>query len=114
MKKLFTILILLLSTNLIQAQGFIKIDTIQNPTEINSFFPGQDFETFHVDFNGDGTKDYICRPNAKTEDVDPHNEIWIDSDYNKVTSIEKYQMHYNFFWFVNIDSDPEPEIFSSR
>jgi hypothetical protein len=113
MNKLITILILLLSTNLIQGQGFVKMDTIKNPTELNDVFSELNFQTIHVDFNGDGLKDYICQPDYKTKLIDPHKEIWINSDFEKVKSIEKYWMDYDFFWFVNIDSDPEPEIFSA-
>ena len=89
------------------------MDTIKNPTELMDVFLGLKFQTIHVDFNGDGLKDYICQPDYKTNLIDPHKEIWINSDFKKVKSIEKYWMDYDFFWFVNIDSDPEPEILSA-
>lgn len=111
--KLISLLVLILLANLTHGQGFVKMDTIENPTELNGTFAGLDFQTIHVDFNGDGLKDYICQPDYKTELIDPHKEIWINSDFKKVKSIEKYWMDYDFFWFVNIDSDPEPEIFSA-
>ena len=111
--KLFSIIILILSTNLIHGQGFVKMDTITNPTELKDIFSGIDFQTIHVDFNGDGLKDYICQPDYKTRMIDPYKEIWINSDFKIVKSIDKYWMDYDFFWFVNIDSDPEPEIFSA-
>jgi len=113
MNKLITILILILSANLTQGQGFVEMDTIKNPLELKDVFSGLDFQTIYVDFDGDGLKDYICQPNYKTELIDPHNEIWINSKFKKVKSFEKYWMDYDFFWFVNIDSDPEPEIFSA-
>ncbi len=111
--KLIVLLVLILFANLSHGQGFVKMDTIENPTKLDNIFSGIDFQTIHVDFNGDGLKDYICQPNYKTELIDPHKEIWINSDFKKVKSIEKYWMDYDFFWFVNIDSDPEPEIFSA-
>ncbi len=113
MNKLITISILILISNLIQGQGFVKMDTIKNPTELKEIFSGLDFQTIQVDFNGDGLRDYICQPDYKTELIDPHKEIWINSDFKIVKSVEKYWMDYDFFWFVNIDSDPEPEIFSA-
>ena len=113
MNKLISILILTLSANLLFGQGFVEMDTIKNPTELTNIFSGLDFQTILVDFNGDGLKDYICQPDYKTESIDPHTEIWINSNFEKVKSIEKYWMDYDFFWFVNIDSDPEPEIFSA-
>ena len=113
MNKLIALLISLLFTNLIYGQGFVKMDTINNPTALQDFFSGLDFQTIHVDFNGDGLRDFICQPRYKTELIDPHKEIWINSDFKKAKSVEKYWMDYDYFWFVNIDSDPEPEILSA-
>jgi hypothetical protein len=113
MKKLIAILILILSTNLMHGQGFVEMDTIKNPTELKDVSSGRKFQTIHVDFDGDGLKEYICQTDPKTGMIDQHNEIWIDSDFKKVKSIEKDRDGYDFFRFVNIDSDSEPEIFSA-
>jgi hypothetical protein len=113
MKKLMSILILILSANLIQGQGFVKLDTIKNPAELKDIFSGLDFQTFQVDFNGDSLRDYICQADTRSTGTNPYKEIWINSDFKKVKSIEKYCVDYDYFFFVNIDSDPEPEIVSA-
>ena len=114
MKKLIgSILIFILATSPIFGQGFVKMDTIDTPDELIDLFSGLSFRTIQVDFNGDGQEDYICQLDLKDTLIDPHNEIWINSDFKKVKTIDKYLMDYDYFWFVNIDSDPEPEIFSA-
>lgn len=94
-------------------QGFVKMDTIDTPDKLINIFSGLSFRTIRVDFNGDRQVDYICQPDLKDNLIDPHKEIWINSDFKKVKTIDKYLMDYDYFWFVNIDSDPEPEIFSA-
>ncbi len=103
MNKLIAILILILFASLTYGQGFVKMDTIKNPTELMEVFSELNFQTIHVDFNGDGLRDYICQPDYKTELIDPHQEIWLNTEFKKVKSVEKYWMDYDFFWFVNID-----------
>jgi len=113
MNKLRNILILIFISSQAYGQGFIEMDTIETPNELLVMFSGHSYRTIHVDFNGDGNKDYICQPDLRDNPIEPYQEIWIDSDFKKVKTIDKYLEDYNYFWFVNIDSDPEPEIFSA-
>lgn len=89
------------------------MDTIDTPDALLDLFSGLNSRIIQVDFNGDGQEDYICQLDSKDTLIDTHKEIWINSDFKKVKTIDKYLMDYDYFWFVNIDSDPEPEIFSA-
>ncbi|MEO9219916.1 MAG: hypothetical protein ABI315_15175 [Bacteroidia bacterium] len=113
MKKLIAIFILTLSTSVACAQGFVKMDTIDTPAELTRLLSGHINRTFQVDFDGDGFSDYICQLDFQDTTKDVYKEIWINSHYKIVKTIEKYSMDYDFFWLVNIDNDPEPEIFSA-
>lgn len=95
--------------------AFFQMDTLkQIPTELKSLIKGKIIRTFIVDFNGDGKPDYICQyePIAKFENAD-FLEDWITSDRKLYKTKKKYSMDFDFFWFVNLDNDPEPEIFSA-
>jgi hypothetical protein len=113
MKILGLILISIVISIASNGQGFLEMDTIKTPNELLDVFSGLNFITIHVDFNGDGLKDYICQPDISTNPVEPYTEIWINSAFKKVKSVPRYIMDYDYFRFVNIDSDPEPEIYSA-
>jgi hypothetical protein len=113
MNKLISILILTLSTNLLFGQGFVKMDTIETPEKLTELISGRITRTFQVDFTGDGIKDYICQLDFQDKTKPVYKEIWINSEFEIIKTIEKYSNDFDFFWFVNIDSDPEPEIFSA-
>jgi hypothetical protein len=62
-----------------------------------------------IDFDGDGTKDFICKGIVNQQGL--QNEYWIDSNFkivkNKLVSI--YGRLYR--QYINLDEDKEPEIF---
>jgi hypothetical protein len=113
MNKLIAILIFILSTNLLFGQGFVKMDTIDVPEKLTGLISGRIIRTIQVDFTGDGINDYICQLDFQDKTKPVYKEIWINSQFEIIKTLEKYSKDFNFFWFVNIDSDPEPEIFSA-
>jgi hypothetical protein len=113
MNKLISILILTLSTNLLFGQGFVKMDTIETPEKLTKLISGRITSTFQIDFTGDGIKDYICQLDFHDKTKPVYKEIWINSQFEITKTIEKYSMDYDFFWFINIDNDLEPEILSA-
>ncbi len=91
------------------------MDTLkQIPPDLKNFIKGKIIRTFSVDFNGDRKLDFICQytPTTKTENED-FLEAWITSDKKLLKTVKKYSMDFDFIWFVNLDSDPEPEICSA-
>ena len=114
MKNHIIIIGLFLFPSFLYGQEFVKMDTIVAPTKIASMVPGQIKKTFLVDFDGNGTKDYICQINIQDTTKPVYfKEIWINSEYKIIKTIDKSPKDYEFVWFVNIDDDPEPEIFSA-
>jgi hypothetical protein len=113
MNKLKSIFLLILIANVCYGQGFVKMDTIDNPTRLTQMINGSIKRTFRVDFSGDGLSDYICQLDSIEQETASYKEIWITSDFKIIKTIDKYVMDYDFFWFANLDNDLEPEIFSA-
>lgn len=94
---------------------FFNIDTLkQIPNNLQVLIKGEIIRVLKVDFNGDDKSDFICqyKPIANSDNAD-YLEDWITSD-NKIFKTEKkYFMDFDFLWFVNLDNDSEPEIFSA-
>lgn len=89
------------------------MDTIDTPEKLTGMISGWITRTFQVDFTGDEINDYICQLDSQDKTRPVYKEIWINSQFEIIKTIEKYSMDYDFFWFVNIDNDPEPEILSA-
>ena len=95
--------------------GFCKIDTLkQIPNNLQVLINGKIIRVLKVDFNGDHKSDFICQYKsfANSENTD-FIEAWITSDYKIFKTEKKYSMDFDFIWFVNLDNDSEPEIFSA-
>lgn len=95
--------------------AFFKMDTLkQVPSDIQTLIKGKVTRVFKVDFDGDGKLDFICQYEPVTNiDKADFLEDWITSDKNLFKRVKKYSMDFDFFWFVNLDNDPEPEIFTA-
>ncbi|MBS1916650.1 MAG: hypothetical protein JST87_10230 [Bacteroidetes bacterium] len=62
-----------------------------------------------VDFTGDKIPDYICK--SVTDSTGTGTEYWVSSDY-KIIKKKRYVVDgYCYRWFINLDEDPEPEIY---
>lgn len=66
-------------------------------------------KTETIDFNGDGILDYICQ--TKADSLGIGNEYWISSDYKTIKKTKCYSDGFYYRWFINLDNDPEPEMF---
>ncbi|MDI9868938.1 hypothetical protein [Flectobacillus roseus] len=95
--------------------AFFKMDTLkQVPSYIQPLIKGKVTRVFKVDFDGDGKLDFICQYKPVTNiDKADFLEDWITSDKRLFKRLKKYSMDFDFFWFVNLDKDPEPEIFTA-
>ena len=104
--------VVLLFPTLTFGQSFIPMDTLTDyPSEINSKVKGEIAVVYQVDFTGDSIGDYIIQTkvNKKTK----FKEIWLTSDFVLFNKKSKYMHSYNFMCFINLDSDPEPELYSA-
>jgi hypothetical protein len=111
-KKMTRILqfIFLLLPTLTFGQLFIQMDTLTNyPTEINSKVKEEIEKVYKVDFTGDSKGDYIVQ--TKMDKEGKIKEIWLTSDFLLFNRISKYVQDYDFMGFINLDNDPEPELY---
>ncbi|MFP5471897.1 MAG: hypothetical protein ACLGGV_09910 [Bacteroidia bacterium] len=81
------------------------------PYEINSKVKGEIDKVFQVDFSGDSIGDYIIQ--SKMDKEGKINETWLTSDFLLFNRVSKYIGDYDFIQFINLDNDPEPEIYSA-
>jgi len=64
-----------------------------------------------IDITGDNVPDYICKTTVDTLGIG--NEYWISSAYKTIKKTKYYSDGFFYRWFVNLDNDPEPEIFEA-
>jgi hypothetical protein len=93
-------------------QGFLRMDTLNAiPTEVKGLLDGTFKKGLRVDFNGDGRRDYVLEVTTNDRNSSGNIEYWITSDIRTFKKIKKAGQDYDYFWFVNLDKDIEPEIF---
>ena len=64
-----------------------------------------------IDFTGDNIPDFLCK--AKPDKSGIGNEYWISSEYKIIKTTKYYLDGFYYRWFINLDNDPEPEIFEA-
>jgi len=111
MKNIFVSL-LVLSCIQSAGQGFFEMDTLKTmPGKLQGLVTGKFKKGFSVDFNGDGKKDFILEMAPIDPTVPANVEYWITSELKTLKRKAKAGEGYDYFWFVNLDQDREPEIF---
>jgi hypothetical protein len=99
---------------LAHGQGFIAVDTLTTiPTELTRKLNGQITSVVTVDFTGDGKGDYLVTMASENKHNYEFLEYWITSDFEVFKKKKKYSDGIQYFHFVNLDQDPELEIFSA-
>lgn len=94
------------------AQNFVKADTLNTiPREVIGLVHGEFKKGLRVDFNGDERNDYIIEMTTNNRSNPDNIEHWITSDLKTFRKTKKYNQDHDFFWFINLDGDVEPEIF---
>lgn len=117
MKKIeftyFTIFGVLLTLNAFGQENMLRPDTIKcEDAKLKSITIVEPILTLTIDFTGDNKLDFICRIESDNKDKGEIKELWIDHDYKIIKTIYRWASDYDYYWFVNLDSDPEPEICS--
>lgn len=64
-----------------------------------------------IDFTGDQVLDYIVRTGGDKNSIGL--EYWISSDYKIIKKTKYYLDAFHYRWFINLDDDPEPEIYDA-
>jgi hypothetical protein len=90
---------------------FIKPKAVKPSGKLQQCVNGPIQSVSEVDFTGDGIPDFICKMKADTSGVGI--EYWISSDYKRIKTTQHYSEGFCYRWFINLDADPEPEIFKA-
>ncbi|MEO9534424.1 MAG: hypothetical protein ABJG68_00170 [Crocinitomicaceae bacterium] len=99
---------------LTHGQGFITIDTLTTiPTELTDKLNGQISSVVTVDFTGDSKLDYLVTMASEDKHNYEYLEYWITSEFELFKKKKKFNDGIQYYHFVNLDRDPEPEIFSA-
>ncbi len=110
--RFLQIAVLLIPT-LTFGQSFIPMDTLTDyPKEISSKVKGEIAVVYQVDFTGDSIEDYIIQ--TKVNKKNKFKEIWLTSEFLRFNKMTKFLHSYNYMCFINLDSDPEPELYTAN
>jgi hypothetical protein len=88
---------------------FIKSKKIAATNELRKYITEKIESVESVDFTGDKVPDYICKTTIDTLGIG--NEYWISSEYKTIKKVKYYGDGFSYRWFINLDHDPEPEMF---
>ncbi|KFF10025.1 hypothetical protein [Flavobacterium hydatis] len=91
---------------------FIKTKMIPATDELKKRITEKIESVESVDFTGDKIPDYICK--TAVDSLGIGNEYWISSEYKTIKKAKHYTDGFNYRWFINLDDDPEPEIFETN
>ncbi|KQO22980.1 hypothetical protein ASF10_11590 [Flavobacterium sp. Leaf82] len=88
---------------------FIKSKKTAATNELRKYITEKIESVESVDFTGDKVPDYICKTTIDTLGIG--NEYWISSEYKTIKKVKYYGDGFSYRWFINLDHDPEPEMF---
>ncbi|WP_123773901.1 hypothetical protein [[Flexibacter] sp. ATCC 35103] len=91
---------------------FIKSKKIAAPDELRKYIKEKIESVESIDFTGDKVADYICKTAIDTSGIG--NEYWISSEYKTIKKVKYYGDGFQYRWFINLDNDPEPEMFETN
>lgn len=108
--RFFWLPLFLFITSFSCGKSFLPMDTLKKyPNEIDSLVGNEIQFVICVDFTGDSLNDYIVR--KRTDSYGSYRDYWITSRFELFLEFEENPVDINYFWLINLDSDPEPEIY---
>lgn len=99
------------STKIFNEIGFEKTQIIKVNEKLKKSIVELIESVETVDFTGDKKLDFICK--AKIDSTGIGNEYWLSSDFKIVKKLKYYSDGFYYRWFINLDNDPEPEIYEA-
>ncbi|MEO5911384.1 MAG: hypothetical protein ABIP95_10880 [Pelobium sp.] len=90
---------------------FIKAKGIQITTRLQDMIKETIDSVETIDFTGDQVDDYLVRTAGDKNSVG--FEYWVSSDYKIIKKAKYYLDSFHYRWFINLDDDPEPEIYDA-
>lgn len=90
---------------------FVKAEGIPIPHKLQEMIKETIDSVETVDFTGDKVLDYIVKTKPDKQWVG--FEYWISSDYKIIKKTKYFSEGFHYRWFINLDNDPEPEIYDA-
>lgn len=87
---------------------FIKSEKILATDQLKKYLKEELDSVEKVDFTGDKIPDYICK--TTIDSLGNGTEYWVSSEFKTIKK-RKLADGFHYRWFINLDNDPEPEMF---
>lgn len=91
--------------------GFTKPLKVKTSDELKKYLKDSISLVEEVDFTGDKIPDFICK--MKPDSTGEGDEYWVTSNFKTIKKLKYYTDGFLYRWFINLDDDPEPEIFEA-
>jgi len=110
--KLITLLLVMGVISNVNAADLVmkSPSVVDTPAQIKGSLSSEVLGSKTIDVDGDGKLDFIIEIKNDASDEPYAFDLWYSSSYKLIKKVPKYNMDYDFLWFVNLDEDPEPEI----
>jgi hypothetical protein len=91
--------------------GFKRPLKIATPLKLKQYLKDSINYVEEIDFTGDNIPDFICK--MKLDSAGMGDEYWVSSNFKKIKKLQYYGNGFHYRWFINLDHDPEPEIYEA-
>ena len=91
--------------------GFTRPLRITTPVKLQQYLKDSINYVEEIDFTGDKIPDFICK--MKLDSAGAGDEYWVSSNFKKLKKLQYYGDGFHYRWFINLDNDPEPEIYEA-
>lgn len=91
--------------------GFTRPLKISTPIKLKEYLKDSIDYVEEIDFTGDKIPDFICK--MKCDSAGVGDEYWVSSNFKKIKKLQYYSSGFHYRWFINLDNDPEPEIYEA-
>jgi len=110
--RYFLALAIMFSNLTCNSQAFVTMDTLESvPDRLRTVIEEEIKTVIHIDFNGDTYKDFIVH--CSTNEEFKFKEYWVTSELVIWMTRLRYHVGIEYFNFINLDSDPEPEVYTA-
>jgi len=94
------------------SQGFVTMDTLESvPDKLRAVIKDEIKTVIQIDFNGDTYGDFIVQ--CATNEEIKFKEYWVTSELVIWMTRLRYHVGIEYFNFINVDNDPEPEVYTA-
>jgi len=110
--RYFLALAIAFSSLTCNSQAFVTMDTLESvPDKLRAVIDDEIKTVIRIDFNGDTYNDFIVQ--CPTNEEFKFKEYWVTSEFVIWMTRLRYHVGIEYFNFINVDNDPEPEVYTA-